>query len=144
MRPYGNSKLRDTPPIYTVQTTNRNSVPPRYDNSEVLPSPEDVNLPGIAEEDYAPREGESIPDTLRRIGGPALAVKRMIEALSACHPNGTPDPRTRLEAAVKLRDTVEGTPDKRPAPKAKDADGKPAPGILISEKGKSPDSQNKQ
>lgn len=116
----------------------RRSMQPRYDNGEELPEllddikPEDdqddVRVPDYQ---FNPKEGEALADILKRVGGPALAAKRIVQALSALTPQRKPDYRNRLEAARLMRDTCEGTPDKRPAKQDKGGDkDKPSPGRL--------------
>jgi hypothetical protein len=114
----------------------RRAMQPTYDTSIEEPHPDDADDVGIPDREYRPLDGETMADVLRRVGGIELAAKRMIQALNAKTPNNMPDYRSRLDAAKQLRDTIEGTPDKKPSPPKKDKDGAPSPGSLITGKGK--------
>ncbi len=79
--------------------------------------------------DYTPREGEGLADILRRNNALSEAARRMMQGLDAKLPQGWPDYRNRVYAATILRDTVEGTPDRRAAPKKTEGEA-PEPGSL--------------
>ena len=106
-------------------------VKPRYDNSKAEVHPDDVTEAKVLDQDYEPRDGETLADVLKRVGGIAKAARRIIQAMDALTPNRMPDYRNRLDAAKQLRDTVEGTPDKAQRVAKTDGDkDKPVPGGL--------------
>lgn len=110
---------------------------PRYDNSKEVPHEDDAGEPEVPEAAFEAREGELLPDILRRVGGLAKAARRLWQAMDAKTPQGWPDYRNRITAACEVRDTCHGTPDKAKAP-AKEAEGdKLPPGVLRDGKGKS-------
>ena len=108
---------------------------PTYDTSEIEPHPDDADDIDIPDREFRPRENESLADILKRVGAVELAAKRIVQSLSAQTPNGAPDYRTRLDGAKQVRDTCEGTPDKKPAP-VKAEKSAPEPGSLIGKAGK--------
>ena len=108
---------------------------PIYDTSKVEPHWDDADDKEIPENDFRPRENESLADILKRVGAVELAAKRIVQSLGAQTPQGMPDYRTRLDGAKQVRDTCEGTPDKKPAP-VKAEKSAPEPGSLIGKAGK--------
>ena len=102
---------------------------PKYDVTVKEPHPDDAQDIPIPDAEFSPMGSETLADILRRVGGIELAAKRMIQALNAQTPNGTPDYRNRLDAATRLRDTIEGTPDKRQAPKKEAKDSLDSGGV---------------
>ena len=111
---------------------------PIYDTSKVEPHWDDADDKEIPENDFRPRENESLADILKRVGAVELAAKRIVQSLGAQTPQGMPDYRTRLDGAKQVRDTCEGTPDKKPAPVKADKVGAPEPGSLINSKAAKP------
>lgn len=120
----------------TYDTVSHKLTKPRYDNSQRAHHPDDETEAKVLDAEYEPRDGETLADVLRRVGGIAKAAKRIMQALDALTPNAMPDYRNRLDAAKQLRDTVEGTPDKAKPRKDNGEDkDKPNPGKLKGKAG---------
>src|SRR5687767_9541298 len=94
------------------------------------PHPDDADEVEVPEADCEPRGDETLPDVLRRVGGIGKAARRLMQALDATLPQGWPDYRSRIYASIQMRDTVEGTPDKRKVPVKPASDSKAPAGVL--------------